>query len=470
MDRATPEAWANDILAPLSEEKTRSMLSDSNADWEYIDREMVKLGSLTHAQLDIAEIQRRALKLLATESKDFRLMVHLLRTLQHGGNPAELLLAVKMLVLYLQHFWSSAWPQKEAHKCRFAQQILKRFEAAVASFTQAADQAVRDAMLGELACLPEIWVKLNNAQLASESEALFTRYQHHSQESSSVISDTPLPAENSSESGVATSATRSVVPAVAVENHDDKAWRQTLLKVADLLCEQHPQNAVGYRLRRHAIWNSITSAPQSEIDGRTQLAAFSADMMADYQNRLATADVELWELVEKSILLAPYWFDGHHLSARIALQLGHTQTAEAIRDELNAFLERIPALRNLLFNDHSPYLAQTTQRWLEVSTAKSASHSQGAGDSDTQNIWQCFNEQGLAPALQLLDQYQQQAGEPRQHFYQQYFGAQLLEKAGMAASARQIYKTLHQAASQTTLPQWEPALIEQLEEKITTGL
>ncbi len=149
MDIQTSGSWPGHILASLAEEQIRSPVNESNADWEYIDSEMVKLGSLTHGQLDIADIQQKALKLLATESKDFRLMVHLLRTLQHGGNAAGLLLALQLLTLYTGQFWLHAWPQKMAHKNRFAQQVIKRFETAAVSFAHDANQAQRDAMLGE---------------------------------------------------------------------------------------------------------------------------------------------------------------------------------------------------------------------------------------------------------------------------------------------------------------------------------
>ncbi len=94
-------------------------------------------------------------------------------------------------------------------------------------------------------------------------------------------------------------------PQIAIDSHDDKAWRDTLLKVAAILCERQPDSPQGYRLRRHALWQSITSTPQAESDGRTPLAAVSADMVADYQSRLASADMALWQQVEKSVLLEP---------------------------------------------------------------------------------------------------------------------------------------------------------------------
>lgn len=91
-------------------------------------------------------------------------------------------------------------------------------------------------------------------------------------------------------------------PVVDIDSHDDKARRDTLLKVAAILCERQPDSPQGYRLRRHALWQAITSAPQAESDGRTPLAAFPADMMDDYLARLNTADMALWQQVEKKYI------------------------------------------------------------------------------------------------------------------------------------------------------------------------
>jgi type VI secretion system protein VasJ len=51
--------------------------------------------------------------LLASESKDFRLLTHLLRTLQHAGNP---LLALRMLTQYVTYYWITGWPQNAVNK------------------------------------------------------------------------------------------------------------------------------------------------------------------------------------------------------------------------------------------------------------------------------------------------------------------------------------------------------------------
>ena len=99
MDLRDPNVWISHLLENLPEAKLACALKEDNPAWEYIDGAMLKLGSLAHDQLDIPEIQRRGLELLASESKDFRLLAHLLRTLQHAGNP---LLALRLLALYVE--------------------------------------------------------------------------------------------------------------------------------------------------------------------------------------------------------------------------------------------------------------------------------------------------------------------------------------------------------------------------------
>ncbi|MGX5868415.1 type VI secretion system protein TssA [Enterobacter cloacae] len=460
MDIHNPEVWLSQLLENLPEEKLASKLSEDNSDWEYIDGEIVKLGSLNHAQLDVPELQRRGLVLLASESKDFRLVSHLLRTLQHAG---EHLAALRILTQYVSYYWAIAWPQNMAHKKRFAEQILKRFEPGIAGFATASTPEKRDTLLGELAKLALCWQKVGMPELASATDDLSGLYQRAFREDSPAASAPPTAVASATTSSVTLSAaTATAVPVVPVDSHDDKAWRNTLLKVAAILCERQPASAQGYRLRRYALWQNITSAPQAESDGRTPLAAVSADMTADYQARLVRADITLWQQVEQSLLLAPYWLDGHCLSARIAKQLGHDAVAQAIRDEVRHLLARLPALDGLQFNDRSPFISDATRQWLSDEPQPSAVPAV-AVDDVAQQVWQCHQAQGLEAALTLLEQ--QPDSTPRTHFYQEYLTAQLLDASGMATIARQHYHTLYQAARHITLADWEPELLQQLEDR-----
>lgn len=458
MDLRNPDTWISHLLETLPEEKQSCALSDDNPHWEFIESEIVKLGSLAHNQLDLPELQRRGLQLFSSESKELRLLVHLLRTLQHTGDH---LLAVRLLALYVEHFWLTAWPQNATQKKRFAEQILKRFEKGIGGFATAANAKQRDALLGELARLAQLWQSHEVPALAQAADELAMLYRRAFQDGAPATVSAPAAVVSvTAPPGVSSAPT----PTVSVNSHDDKAWRETLLKVAEILCERQQESPQGYRLRRHALWQSITSTPQSEADGRTPLAAVSADMVADYQNRLNNADIALWQQVEQSLLRAPYWLDGHHLSARIAQQLGHSDVADAIRDEANRFLQRLPGLAALKFSDRTFFISDTTRQWLEDIPVATPVTVDLSANGDARLIWQCFEEQGLESALQLLEE--QPEGELRTRFYREWIGAQLFEAAGMKQLARQHYSTLHQSACHISLAEWEPALLQHLEEQI----
>lgn len=393
-------------------------------------------------------------------------MSHLLRTLQHAGNP---LLALSVLTQYVAHYWAIAWPQNAANKKRFADQILKRFEPGIAAFAAASMPEQRDALLGELAKLAQCWQACEMSELASATDDLFAQYQRAFRDSSPAVTSSTPPTGDVTRASVPTAVPVPVAtvpaPVVTIDSHDDKAWRDTLLKVAAILCERQPSSPQGYRLRRHALWQNITSAPQAESDGRTPLAAVSADMVADYQTRLTRADMTLWQQVEQSLLLAPYWLDGHHLSAQIAQQLGHDAVAQAIRDEARHFLARLPQLDALRFNDRSHFINEATRQWLADEPQKPVAVAV-ATDDMTQQVWQCWQEQGLEAALVLAERLP--GDTPRAQFYRQYLTAQLQEAAGMTQLAQYHYRMLFKAGLHTMLSDWEPALLEQLETKLAT--
>lgn len=229
------------------------------------------------------------------------------------------------------------------------------------------------------------------------------------------------------------------------------------LNLLVILCEQQPASPHGYRLRRHALWQNITSSPQAESDGRTSLAAVPADMVADYQARLARADIALWQRVEKSLLLAPYWLDGHYLSAQIAQHLGYSDVAQAVREEVRHFAARLPSLAPLLFNDRSPFISDATRQWL----TDAPQHAAGADDITLQ-ARQRYEDEGLEAALAWLEQ--QPGTGPRELFYREYLTAQWFEASGMTTLARQHYRTLYQTARHVTLTDWEPELLQQLKD------
>jgi len=454
MDNSSQHPWHALLLTPLTAEQVALALADDDPEWEYLDGQMVKLGSLAHSTLDLDDIQRRLIALLVHKSKDFRLMVHLLRTLQHGGEPEQLLLAISLLSAWIEHFWTHAAPANVMHKRRFAQQILKRFDSASTSFSQKTDVIQRDLAQGLLAHLAQLW-HAHEPILAKEVDVLRN---HYARLPEKVVEAEPR-GEERPLLGEASNASAPVIPSLTVDNANEKAWRHSILKMADILCQLHPDVAMGYRLRRYAVWGTITALPMAQSDGRTPLAAVSSDRIADYLARLPYADLPLWLQVEQSLTLAPYWLDGHALSARIAVKLGYVAVAQAMQEELTVFLTRLPGLSTLHFADMTPFLAPETAAWLQQHKGEGKDNSTLEQDE----IWHCYQQQGLEAALQRLECQPQ--NEPRSRFYNQLMGAQLLEKAGLTALARQQYHSLMLVGEQLQLREWEPALMTLLTEK-----
>lgn len=381
------------------------------------------------------------------------------------------MLTVRLLALYAGHYWTVAAPSNMAHKKRFAIQVIKRSEAGLTAFVENTATAQRDALSGELAKLAQCWQSSapELAQATDDLAALFRRECHDAvlvpvQATSGNTPQTSIVTAREIQSSPTVAPSVAPVPPVIVDSHDDKAWRDTLLNVAAILCERQPDSPQGYRLRRHALWYSIVSAPQAESDGRTPLSAVPVDRVADYQARLASADMALWQQVEESLLLAPYWLDGHFLSAQTALRLGYQRVADAIREEVFYFLERLPVLTGLLFNDRTPFINGQTKQWLASSTI-SHTASVVKNSEAAQDVRDCFREQGLEAALRYLDSLPE--GEPRDSFHRQYIAAQLTEEAGLVQLAEQQYRMLFRSGLQMRLADWEPFLLEQLKQKFT---
>lgn len=131
--------------------------------------------------------------------------------------------------------------------------------------------------------------------------------------------------------------------------------------------------------------------------------------------------------------------------------------------ELDGFLQRLPALRELTFSDGSAFLSPECSRWLQP--AKGGSGSEG-GSSLAEEVAQRHGEQGVAAALALLDERMTQLKEPRDRFHAQLVQAELLAQEGMEALARQHYQHLWQEATRLGLAQWEPGLVSRLESHV----
>ncbi|BEE08955.1 type VI secretion system protein TssA [Aeromonas dhakensis] len=465
--------WCARLLTSLPDEQIRGAVLADEPRWDYVETELVKLGSLAHSQVDLNAVAEACLGLLESRTKDMRVLAQLLRCLQHPAKATPLGAAISLLEAWIQAYWLLAWPGNASQKQRLMVQIVKRFEGALPRICESASAAELAQLLAQAEQLERVWL----AQCPDKGELLdplvmgLKRAQRQQvaqaqadaagqpQSSSSSAAGSPT-AAGPSASGAMVLSGGGGSAGVDVDSSNDRAWRQTQLKVAELLIERQPEAAVGYRLRRHAVWAGITAVPMSGAGNKTPLAPMSADMVDEYRAAMNAPDQVLWQRIEQSLTLAPYWFEGHRLSAEVAQKLGFGAVAQAIAEELGTFLQRLPALRELAFSDGSPFLSPECSRWLQPAKGGSAC----SGETGlAEEVAQRHGEQGVAAALALLDERIAQLKEPRDRFHALLVQAELLAQEGMEALARQHYQHLWQEASRLGLSHWEPGLVNRLE-------
>ena len=465
--------WKEQILSPIQSE----IDIDEDLEWLELDGDMVKLGSLEHQTLNISHLRHLAAQLLSTKSKDLRILAHFLRTLQHSGKVTELLIGLASFADYVENYWETSPPAQKIRKERLTQQIFKRFENMASYFSQDSSRLEKDQAKQQFARLIEFWK--DNVKLRAELEQLLQRYtftdkQIHQNDNVSDSSGDEKPNSGRkiiTESEHSTSDLRNIssekevikpiVEPVSIDTSNDRAWKNTLLKVADYLIERDFSNPIGYQLRRFAIWSLITVAPLAEND-RTQLAAVSQDRINDYKILIEKAlSSDVWKEIEYSLTLAPYWIEGHYLSAKVAERMSCPQVAKAIKESVLSFIERLPELKQLKFNDGTPFISDECSSWLydnnEINQALV---------SDIQlneQIGDYYKEQGILNTLKFIND--QSYTDLRSQIYAQLSSIELLEKEGLHNLAKQQYFTLEQAISPIMVKDWEPSLFTLLHDK-----
>lgn len=453
------------------------LAEDSTLD--FLEDEIMKVGSLAHNDIDWPKVESEALKLLADRSKDIKVLGFLMLSLQRGGDGERFALSLYLLHRVVDGWWESAWPYpgakgQRARKMLFTQ-MLQRALKAVES--QSFDASVGD---GRQFCLDLIdkldaqardrdWPEDALFDLKRAVEKLPEPDQAPVVKARSETVSTPerdyqtssAPAGSSN----ASTAARSLGN-LTLDPDNERATRQSLLKVAQHLTDMEPDDTLGYRMRRYAIWQSITSLPPTRDGERTDLAAVSSDRVAEYKEALEkTPDPELWQRIEQSLSVSPFWLDGHWLSARAATALGNTDCAEAIREALKGFVERLPQLAELTFNDGTPFLSDDAADWLH--TAPAAGKGAGGGANPWEQAFdsalELARQDKLASAMDLLEQGLADAREPRERFYWRLASVRLLKETGLNALAAEQIQDLQKQVQGRVLDDWEPDLIKQLE-------
>lgn len=471
--------YVEQVVPPMTGDSVAGPALGEDAALEFLEDEIMKIGALAHADIDWRKVESESLKILSDRSKDLKVLGFLLIALQRGGNGERFALSLYLLNRVLDTWWDESWPYpgdkgRRARKMLF-NQMLQRADKYLAGMCF--DASVGDGRRFCLELLTKLETQAQQRELPMNALAdlkrgieMLPRDQDsdpRAEPGAEGSATEPARAGDRSRTGAPPSIAPAAgkVGALTLDPGNERATRQSLLKVADMLTDTEPERPLGYQVRRYAIWQTITSIPPTRDGRRTDLAAVSADRVAEYREALEKwPDLALWQRIEQSLSVSPFWLDGHWLSATAASALGYENCAEAIRAAVDEFVERLPQLPELTFNDGTEFLSPEAQAWLwSVSTTDNS----GSGISPWEKAYDTardlVTQNGLAAGMQLLEDGLAEAREPREQFYWRLASARLMKASGLVSLANRQVRDLQQQIEGLAIEGWEPALFKQLE-------
>ncbi len=466
-------SFREQLLTPIMVDNPVGERLKDDPQLNFIDSQMMKVGSLAHGEVEWDKVEKSAVNLLSTKSKDIKLLTVLIQCLQHKPTPERFTLSIGVLVDFISCFWLECQPipgeRGAVHRKKFFNQICQRTYVA----TDKLDSTLFDSDLKAVleALLQELYQHAEKQMLPVEViDDINARLRHKlAQVNSTYKADVPkvtAPSTIDSCSNVTPS-----VPNLDIDNSSERNFKISLLKAVECLSDLGSDGVMlSIRIRRFAMWYSIHSLPDANVDGETQLMPVSLDRISDYEDGLQRgANIELWRRVEESLTKAPYWLDGHFLSYRIAIALGEDTWAEIIKDELQRFMQRLPALNVHYFKGLVPFISDTTLKWLDNSAGNinAAEVSQMGSWNEMRNeALALAQEEGIAPSLKMLNEGLSQATEPRDAFYWRLLSADVMKANSLPAMASEQYQTLYHQVNAMQVTEWEPALIKQIKNNI----
>ncbi len=465
------------IKKPILEEESSGLESE---EFIFLEEEMTKFSSMRENTLDWERAEKTAIELLSEQTKNLRILAHLLLCLQHDRDAERFILSIRLLTEFVETFWESSKPKMQPLKKelmvkkKLLRQILIRTEQATSKL---------DLTEGDRALLPSFTEALENLEKVVSNTGLeyedywkFSAGFNRGLPAEVVVQRQSTEQENnntavSSEQVVADSSAASTgsvlkTPELKLNTENERETKQTFFKVASFLNSAFEKEPLGYRLRRFALWFSINSLPPLKKDGNSEIMAVSSDRVDEYIDALASnCELDLLKNIEQTVSTSPFWVTGSYLSSRAAEALGMDDVSSAIQEETSRFIKRLPALGDSTFSDGTPFADKATQRWL------SQAGNSSAGESGE---WQIKLEDAVLKAKQgqfksgltILEKGINSSKQPRDRFYWRLAYASFLEKTGMKSLANEAFVSLNAEIGGFEVPIWEPLLIDELHEKV----
>ncbi|CAG4895304.1 type VI secretion system protein TssA [Paraburkholderia gardini] len=245
------------------------------------------------------------------------------------------------------------------------------------------------------------------------------------------------------------------------------------------------------RLVRSVRWDTLHEVPPADAQSRTRLVPPRTELRQQMKRLVLQKQWhELLERVEGAFMegVNHLWFDLQYFQHAALDHVGTPYSAwrELLRADLALFLERLPGIERLAFNDGTPFSDDATLEWIArhavvrdleagetvAPLPVSADSEDGAG-GDWPEIEAQAREvaasQSLEAAFTWLETLPGVRTE-RQRYLQRLVMARLADHAGRTDTALPLLTELDAAAQTVPLIRWEPALAFEVKHQLIRAL
>lgn len=222
-----------------------------------------------------------------------------------------------------------------------------------------------------------------------------------------------------------------------------------------------------YLLSRIASWWRIRQLPAND-GGRTGAMPPAEEAAAVAAQRQAGQNAEALRALNDLVWTAPFWLEGHRLTAEILAGLGpdHAAAEATVAGAMNLLLRRFPELLGFSFGDGRPFADGPTRAWIEANGGGGGG-SAGGGDGTEAALTEA---RGLVAEGKALDAVEMLAGltrgdvAGRTRLLRQVTQARFCLDVGLIAAALPLLDHLESVLQTRDLEAWEPALALQVAE------
>lgn len=456
----------NDILLPITGNDLPIGKPDLQSDcYNQLDEEIMKVGSLQHDEVDWSIIASNSITYLKAQCKDYKVLGYLVRYVLQTKDIVMVMDFLEIFIQFNKDYLPKGYPTPDnktikGEKIKALKLIISHFKSFVKSETlDMAGVEETDKLLLQFITLHKQLAK--NKGLSDSTQDIIKSLENKKTKQTEMQKES-LSSVVSPQTSSKTQAPQNTPAPNELSFNTVREIKLSYLKIADYHNQQVPEDTLGYRLRRYAMWHSIVTLPPQNQEGITQMTAIPDDRLSDYRDGVAnTPSLALLKNIEKTLENSPFWIEGNYLASNCAKQLGYENVSQAIQQATTDFVNRFDTFSKVKFSNGYAFIPDEISQWL--TNEKKITPAQPSTRLSNEVLSQCYQENGLGAVLKQIDEHYQSVSDIREKFNLRLEKAHYLIEADVGDIAKIELKELRDLARQFSIIEWEASFFQQID-------